>query len=251
MRLLLALLFVWPGGAQEAASPGQSVYTANCVFCHGPGARGGSQGGPDLAKSPIVRGDSEGAELAAFLNVGRPEKGMPAFHLPLPQLKNLAAYLHSVVAASEGRPQFGEEILVGNAAAGKRFFESDGRCTQCHAVDKDLKGIGSRYSPLVLQGRLVLPLGKGGYPGFESPDAPRSQVTVTEPGGRSQAGLLLFLSDYYVSFLDSAGQRHTVPREGDTPKVTVKDPLAAHLALQSRLTDQQMHNLTAYLASLK
>ena len=236
---------------QEASSPGQTIYTRNCSFCHGPGARGGSQGGPDLATSPIVRNDTDGQQLGAFLKVGRPAKGMPAFQLSESEVKTLAGFLHSVVRASTASPEFGKDILVGDAAAGKQFFEGAGGCTHCHSAQGDLKGIGAKYPPLVLQGRLVLPRGHGGYPGFEAKDPSKDRVTITFPDGRSQSGTLIFLSDYYVTFVDASGGRHTVSREGATPKVTVEDPLEAHLKLEEHLADREMHDLTAYLASLR
>ena len=254
-RLIIAACFTLCCQAQErpaeATSPGQAIFVANCAFCHGAGARGGAQGGPDLAPSPIVRNDRDGKQLSSFLQVGRPAKGMPAFHLSEPQVKALAGFLHSVVEASARRPSLGSEILVGNAAAGKVFFEGGGHCTQCHSAQGDLKGIGAKYPPLALQGRLVLPKGKGGYPGYEDADPPTARVTITEPNGHAQSGLLLFLSDYYVTFVDQAGERHTLPRSGDVPNIRVEDPLEAHLEMQARLTDREMHDLTAYLASLK
>ncbi len=254
-RVAIAAFFTFcaigQGRAPEAAAPGQALFVANCAFCHGAGARGGSQGGPDLVPSPILRNDVDGKQLSTFLKVGRPDKGMPAFHLTGQQVKALSAFLHSVVAASAAGPSLGSEILVGNASAGKAFFESGGGCTRCHSIERDLKGIGAKYPPLVLQGRLVLPRGKGGYPGFETPEQPSIDVTVTMLDGHAQSGLLLFLSDYYVSFVDAAGNRHTLPRSGDVPKVQVQDPLTAHLELQAKLTGQQMHDLTAYLASVK
>jgi cytochrome c oxidase cbb3-type subunit III len=231
--------------------PGETVYAANCTFCHGPGARGGAQGGPDLATSPIVRGDKDGRQLSAFLNVGRPNKGMPAFHLPDAQVKTLAAFLHQVVEASTQQPDFGKELLVGDATAGKAFFEGGGGCSKCHSVNRDLKHIGSKYPPVVLQGRIVLPRGQGGYPGFEPPEPPTTRVTVTLPDGRTESGMLEFLSDYYVTLVDSSGRRITLPRDGNTPKIVLKDSLEAHLKLQERLTDGQMHDLTAYLASIR
>ena len=40
-------------------------------------------------------------------------------------------------------------------------------------------------------------------------------------------------------------------RNGDVPKVVVTDPLQAHLDRLKKWTDADMHNMTAYLASLK
>jgi cytochrome c oxidase cbb3-type subunit 3 len=104
---------------------------------------------------------------------------------------------------------------------------------------------------VVLQGRIVLPRGQGGYPGFEQPGPSSTRVTVTQPDGRTESGLLEFLSDYYVTLVDSTGRRITLPRDSDTPIIVLEDSLEAHLKLQERLTDRQMHDLTAYLASIR
>ena len=252
-RLLFSLLLLsaFPIGAQESESPGHQVFAANCAFCHGSNARGGAQGGPDLTQSAIVQADQNGRQLGAFLQVGRPDKGMPAFKLSAEKVQALGAFLHATIRAASRQPDLGVEVLVGDAAAGKIFFNGAGNCAHCHSETSDLKGIGSKYSPAVLQGRLVLPIGRGGYPGLSLPEPPRLQVTVTKPATPALSGQLLFLSDYAVTLLDSAGTRHTIPRHGDLPKVVVRDPLQAHLDRQSKLTDAEMHNLTAYLATLK
>ena len=40
-------------------------------------------------------------------------------------------------------------------------------------------------------------------------------------------------------------------RPDDQPPIELKDPLAGHKALLTVLTDKDMHNVTAYLATLK
>ena len=237
-------------GSKQVAA-GRQVFNANCSFCHGAAARGGAQGGPDLTQSKLVRGDAGGEQLGAFLQVGRPARGMPAFHLSEENVLAIAAFLHGAIQASDRHPVLGQEVLVGNAVAGKVFFYGAGHCTKCHSETGDLSGIGSRYPPAVLQGRIVLPIGHGGYPGLSPPDRSTTQVTVKETSGKTLAGTLVFLSDYAVTVMDSAGERHTLARHGDNPKILLQDQLQAHLDLLLLVTDQQMHNLTAYLATLK
>lgn len=230
---------------------GKQMFVSNCSFCHGATARGGAQGGPDLTQSSLVRADENGKQLGAFLKVGRPDKGMPAFNLADAKVQAIAAFLHSTIQSTSRRHNLGTEVLVGDASAGRGFFNAEGHCTGCHSVTGDLKGIGSKYPPAVLQGRLVLPIGHGGYPGLSAEEPARIRVTVTELEGKTLSGLLVFLSDYAVTLVDSAGERHTVPRHGDVPKIVMEDPLQAHLDRLSRLTDKQMHDLNAYLATLK
>jgi cytochrome c oxidase cbb3-type subunit III len=232
-------------------SSGKQIFASNCSFCHGAEARGGAQGGPDLTQSSLVKADENGKQLGAFLKVGRPDKGMPAFNLADEKVRAIAAFLHSAIQSTPRRHSLGTEVLVGDAAAGKAFFNGEGHCAKCHSGEGDLKGIGSKYPPAILQGRLVLPIGHGGYPGLSPSEPPRIRVTVTEPQGKTLSGLLVFLSDYAVTLVDSSGERHTLPRHGNVPKIVMEDPLQAHLDRQSNLTDRQMHDLTAYLATLK
>ncbi len=64
-------------------------------------------------------------------------------------------------------------------------------------------------------------------------------------------GDVLYLSDFHVTLKDASGKRHTISRQGDVPKVDIVDPLHAHVALLRTLSDKAMHDLTAFLATLK
>jgi cytochrome c oxidase cbb3-type subunit III len=237
------------GGAVER---GRRAYTQQCSFCHGADARGGAQGGSDLLQSAIVLEDEGGKQLGQFLKLGRPEKNMPKFDLPRSQVSDLAAFLHSRVGAASGRDRARVSILVGDPKAGAAYFEGPGRCTTCHSSTGDLKGIGSRYDPVMLQGRMVVPRGRGGWPGGGEHDRDKPlRATITPASGPAISGDVVYLSDFYVTVKDATGRRHTVIRRGDVPKVEIVDPLHAHVALLRTLTDKDMHDLTAWLATLK
>lgn len=239
--------------APEAASRGQQTFIQHCGFCHGADARGGAQGGSDLLQSPIVLEDEGGAGLAKFLAVGRPEKNMPKFTLPRQRIAEIAAFLHSrMTAASSSRAK--ADILVGDPKAGAAYFNGAGRCTTCHSVapNGDLARIGSKYDPVMLQGRMVVPRGRGGWPGGDNAGDLSLRATVTLPSGQIVSGDVLYLSDFYITLKDAAGKRHTIGRQGGgAPKVEVVDPLHAHVAQLRTLSDKSIHDLTAYLATLK
>jgi len=74
---------------------------------------------------------------------------------------------------------------------------------------------------------------------------------VTLPTGESFTGPLERIDDFNIAMRDSAGDYHSFTRDGATPKVEVHDPLKAHLDLLSKYTDADIHNLTAYLVTLK
>jgi cytochrome c oxidase cbb3-type subunit 3 len=234
-----------------AVQRGQQAFVLQCAFCHGADARGGAQGGVDLLQAPIVLEDEGGKQLGDFLKVGRPEKNMPKFDLRPRQVSDLAAFLRSRMGAASSR-SFKVSILVGDAKAGADYFNGPGRCTTCHSVTGDLKGIGGKYEPVMLQGRLVVPRGDGGYPGSDGPGQDKPlRATVTPPSGEPISGAVVYLSDFYVTLKDASGKRQTFVRRGDVPKVEIVDPLHAHVALLRSLTDKDMHDLTAYLSTLK
>jgi cytochrome c oxidase cbb3-type subunit III len=232
------------------ARRGEQVYGQHCAFCHGADARGGAQGGADLLLSPIVLEDENGVGLGKFLAVGRPDKNMPKFSLPRARVAEIAAFLHGRVSAAASG-DFKVDILVGDPKAGEAYFHGAGGCTSCHAVTGDLAHIGRKYDPVMLQGRMILPRGRGGYPGGENERDLPLRATVTLASGEVVTGDVLYVSDFQLTVKDGSGKRHTFTRRGDDPKVAIVDPLHAHLALLRTLSDASMHDLTAYLATLK
>ena len=239
-----------------AVERGQKLLVDQCGFCHGANARGGS-GGPDLTRSTLVQADEGGKQLGEFLAMGRPDKGMPKFDIPPAEVSDLASFLHSAIYQNSNRRLYKIlDIVVGDAKAGEAYFNGAGRCNSCHSPSKDLKGVGAKYQPATLQGRLLLPRGRERAPG--SPPVPLYAdptgltVTVTPPSGEPVSGGLVRLTDFEVTLYDAGGGRmRSWLRNGDTPKVVVIDPLQAHMDHLTKWTDADMHNMTAYLASLK
>jgi mono/diheme cytochrome c family protein len=251
------------GGAQvdqEAVDRGLQILVQHCGFCHGPTARGGSSG-PDLLRSELVLNDESGKQLGEFLSVGRPDKGMPAVRLSEAQVSDLATYLHAQVAAAANRGSYKIlNILTGDAKAGEAFFSGAGQCARCHSPSGDLAGVGAKYDPVTLQERILMPRGRGAGrgdgrggrgAGGRGGGGPVVTVSVTLPSGESYSGALLRLTDFDVMLRDDAGQTRSWLRSGDAPRVVVTDPLQAHADMLTRWTDGDMHNVTAYLASLK
>ena len=246
-----------PGFDPAAVERGQQLLTAECGFCHGTNARGGGRG-PDLTRSALVQDDENGKQLGEFLRIGRPDRGMPRFELTDAQVSDLAAYLHSTINLVANRRLYQIlDIVVGDPKAGAALFNGAGRCGTCHSADGDLKGIGSKYDPVTLQGRILMPRasGRGAGPAVATPaylerNAVRAAVTL--PSGQSVSGTLVRLTDFDVTLYDAVtGQQRSWLRNGDVPKVILTDPLQAHVDMWTKWTDADMHNMTAYLASLK
>jgi mono/diheme cytochrome c family protein len=242
---------------QAAVDRGQQLMTQHCGFCHGSNARGAA-GGPDLTRSELVQSDEDGKQLGEFLRVGRPDRGMPKFDLTESQISDLATFLHATIYFAANRRTYKIlDVLVGNPKAGEAYFNGRGRCSSCHSPTGDLKGIGAKYDPATLQVRFLLPRGFPPNPAAGPAPPPYTsrsalQATVTQPSGESFTGAVVRLTDFDVILYDrSTGRMRSWLRNGDTPKVVVTDPLQAHVDLLSAWTDADMHDMTAYLASIK
>ncbi len=76
---------------------------------------------------------------------------------------------------------------------------------------------------------------------------------MTLAGGERFTGRLMRMDEFTVGLTTDAGDYRSFTRRG-TPRVEsvqVEDPLAQHRALWMKLTNQTMHDVTAYLAGLK
>lgn len=239
---------------QMAVDRGSSQFVSQCGFCHGSNARGGSSG-PGLTRSELVQDDEGGRELGAFLRVGRPDKGMPAFQLTPDQVSDIATFLHAAIFLNANRRLYQIlDIIVGDPKAGEAYFAGAGRCATCHSPSGDLKGVGAKYDPVTLQGRMLMPRGGRGagppQPAYLDRNATRA--TITLPSRQTVSGVLVRLTDFDITLYDpQTSQIRSWLRNGDVPKVDVVDPLQAHIDMWTRWTDDDMHNMTAYLASLK
>ena len=239
---------------QAAVDRGKELLVGQCGFCHGSNARGGASG-PDLTRSELVQSDEGGKELGAFLRSGRPDKGMPAFELTAPQTKDLAEFLHATIYLNANRRLYKVlDILVGDPKAGAAYFSGAGKCSTCHSATGDLAGIGRKYEAVALQQKFLQPRGGRGdgppRPAYMDKNA--LKVSVTLPNRQVVRGALVRLTDFDVTFYDAeTSQVRTIVRNGDVPKVDVVDPLQGHVDLWPKVTDADIHNMTAYLVSLK
>jgi cytochrome c oxidase cbb3-type subunit 3 len=226
-----------------AADRGKRVYLQYCVNCHGGQAKG-TEDGPDLIRSVIVLHDKAGSELAPALKKLTNHKG----DLTQAQVRDLSQFLkqrveETVKDRNATRPP---NVLTGNAAAGKAYFEGSGKCGSCHSVTGDFVGIAKKYDPLTLQQRLLFPRSGG----RGTPPVRPTQVTVTPPVGPPVSGSLDRIDDFTVSLRDAMGDYHSWLRTPEV-KVELRDPYATHNQLLEQFTDADIHNLVAYLETLK
>ncbi|HVW84398.1 MAG TPA: c-type cytochrome [Bryobacteraceae bacterium] len=233
-----------------AADRGKKTYIAECITCHGGSARG-TQTGPDLVRSLVVLHDRYGSELGPFLKKGHPTQSTPSANFTQAQVQDLSHFIHQRVGDTlRGSPIFhAQDVLTGDPKAGEAYFNGAGKCNTCHSVKGDLAGIGSKYEPIDMQQKFLFPKPAFGGRGLRS-SGKSVTVTVTPPSGKAVTGVLLQLDDFNVSLRDSDGEYHGFTR---TPalKVKVNDPYEAHAKLLDQITDKNMHDVTAYLETLK
>jgi mono/diheme cytochrome c family protein len=224
-----------------AADRGKATYVAECITCHGARARG-TENGPDLVRSTVVLRDRVGSEIGSFLRKGHPtQSNRPASAFTQAQIADLSHFLKQRFNETLRRsPTYRvQNVLTGDAKAGTAFFNGDGKCGMCHSVSGDLAGIGRKYDPPTLQQRFLFP-----------PRTGPVAVTVTPPDGPAVSGSLVRMDDFDVALRDRSGEYHSFKRTQGL-KVEKRDPYAAHAELLDRYTDKNIHDVVAYLESLK
>ena len=248
VHLLLAAIFAAQAGPTErqrvdnaAADRGKLVYTQYCINCHG-GTVKGTDRGPDLIRSAVVLRDRLGNGIGPAIRKGSEHQAT----LTDAQVVDLSHFLHQRVesTASNRNARGTLNVVTGNAEAGRTYFNGAGKCSTCHSPTGDLAGIATRITPPInLQQRFLFPsLARGGPKQVE--------VTVTPSGGRPVSGALVRMDTFNVSLRDATGEYQTI-RRGPNVKVEVRDPLAMHHELLDQYTDADMHNILAYLETLK
>lgn len=219
---------------------GAALFQQNCAFCHGRDAQGGETG-PDLTQSKLVRKDRTGDEIAKVIHEGRPDNKMPPFNFSTQETRSIIAFIREreaeAVAHPGGRRGVSvEDLQTGSAEAGKRYFEGAGGCAKCHSATGDLAGIASRHEGLELEERMLYPRDT------------KSHVTVTLPSGKAITGTLAYRDEFTVALRDSNGVYRSWPANAVRYKIDA--PVEAHVELFPKYTDDDIHNLMAYLQTL-
>jgi cytochrome c oxidase cbb3-type subunit 3 len=226
------------------AAAGGALFQQNCAFCHGRDAMGG-EAGPDLTRSILVLSDVNGSKIGQVVSEGRTngDKKMPAFRFSGPEISSLAAFIHAHVAAADAmkggrRGVEVSDLQTGNVEAGKRYFNGAGGCAKCHSPTGDLAGVATRYEGLQLEERML-------YPGRTA----RGTVTVTLRNGQKITGSLAYRDEFTIGLKEHDGTYRSWPTEN--VQYTIDSPVEAHVEMFSRYTDDDIHNLMAYIQTLR
>jgi cytochrome c oxidase cbb3-type subunit 3 len=239
---------------------GGKIYAEKCADCHGADARGGklAKTDSDLMRSELVAMDHSGRELPGFLAVGRPDKNMPAFTFSHDEGVDLATWLHYQITVTVARQDYQRHnVFSGDAKAGEAYFNgSVGKCSTCHSVTGDLKGIGQKTNndagnvQAAILGGTAAGGGRGGRGGGRGGGGGGGgnvTATVTLQNGEKFTGTPMIVGDFLVEIRLPSGDTKSWIKNGDWPKVTTVNKLQPHIDLMQKYTDDDIHNLAAYL----
>jgi cytochrome c oxidase cbb3-type subunit 3 len=227
----------------EQVEAGRTRFASQCGFCHGRDA-GGGEGGPDLTRSELVAADVRGDRIAPVVRNGR--QTMPGFALSDSDMAAIVAFIHDQKTQADsavgGRRSVDlADLQTGNAAAGKRYFDS--ACSRCHSATGDLAGVATRLQGLPLLQRML-------YPGGALRDPKRvAEVTVTLSSGQIVSGRLTYRDEFTIALTDASGWYRSWPTK--QVRFTVDDPRQGHVEQLGKYTDADMHDVLAYLQTLR
>lgn len=263
---------------KTAEEQGKTLWSANCITCHGTQARG-TDSGPNLIRSEVVNYDRGaavvGSVLGPFLKKGHPtQSGKPSNSFTDAEISALANFLREQVNETmRGSPTYivlPQNLLTGDPKIGETDFAEFG-CTKCHNdTARSLSGIASRINnPQTLQALVLYPVagrgfgggrGRGGRgaetapvsepTGPKPPDPLAIAVKITPTSGAAISGALVDEDAFFITYSDATGVQYTI-RKTPGLKIERTNPLQWHADFADRITDEQMHDLTAYLWSLK
>ncbi|HVW11891.1 MAG TPA: cytochrome c [Bryobacteraceae bacterium] len=237
--------WAWPGPPDpQSVERGKAVFARQCASCHAGNAAGTSKGA-NLMRSTLVRHDADGSALRSLIETGKSHGKVPSIRMSAGDANDVVAYIEWAVQnydrTSAGAPPQSyplSKLLIGNAEGGKAFFNGEGGCAKCHSPTGDLAGIASKYSPIELQSRFLMPRSRTPV-----------TATVTTASGEKVSGRVLVINNFDVSIQDAAGK--TLKWAADSVKVELHDPIEAHRDLLPKYTDADVHNMFAYLVTLK
>lgn len=229
---------------------GESRFMSQCGFCHGRDAQGG-ESGPDLTRSLLVASDVRGDKLTPLILAGRPAAGMPAFSLPSADIAAIVAFIHDAKTRAESekgnrRSVDVEDLQTGDAEAGKQYFSGAGGCAKCHSLSGPFASVGARFQGLALMQRMLYPRNR--TPGASPALLPATVVTTT--AGQTISGRLAYRDEFTITIVDANEWSHSIP-VATVKKIEGDDPLREHAEQLGRYTEKEMHDVFAYLQTLK
>ena len=245
-----------PPGDPEVIKRGNGLYGVNCRACHGTDLRGGDQGGPNLLRSQLVLNDQDGELILPVVQHGRQNPGMPVMPpLPIPP--------DDVKAIADLHPQRDGQRAGSGRASRRPAGRAEHRRRRRQGGSGLLRRRNARRAtrrPTCRASRRACRIrwrsrttGSAAAADGAAAGAPPTPVTaiVVDASGQKTEGRLIRLDDFSVVVALADGTSRSFRRDGDVPKVEVRDPREAHRKLLPTYADKDIHDVTAYLVTLK
>ena len=250
--------FIRPLASQDVLLRGKTLYDAQLrqLPCGGYARRDGQ------GQQPVALGRRDGRP-ARRTHHRQPRQTQSAVTLVEADGVAASEYIHSVLAtmgaqgSPPGRNPVGLQlnVLAGDRAGGQDLFRRALRELPFDHRRPEGYRLEVRRSPPALQNAWVAGSGGGGGRGGGGRGGGRRRkATVTLQNGQKLEGTLVREDDFLVVLTLPDGTRRYMPIENGWPKVDVADPQAAHKKMVLELDDphnKNMHDVTAYLATLK
>jgi cytochrome c oxidase cbb3-type subunit 3 len=219
---------------------GQKLFQVQCALCHGPKGEGGR--GPTLAKPKLTRAPNDAA-LVKVIEDGIRGTEMPgAGAMSDREMRQTAAYVRSL-------GMLVQKPVPGDPRLGAAIYNSKGNCAGCHAIrgeggigGPDLSTIGDSRSAAYLRESIV-------DPGAAVPDG-YLLVTVTSNSGQSLTGVRLNEDSFSIQLRNDTGRTFSLWKK-DVAKIERHPGKSPMPSYKSQLSDGELTDLVAYLASLK
>ena len=219
---------------------GAKLFENHCGRCHGPKGEGGR--GPMLSRAKLSRAPDD-ATLVKVIEDGIRGTEMPgAGSMTEREMRQTAAYVRSLGKVAPKPPP-------GDPARGAEIYRGKGACASCHSLKgeggisgPDLAGIGGTRSAGYLHQALV------------DPEAALPEgyllVKVATKGGENVTGIRVDEDSFSLQLRDNSGRSHSFWKSeiAQAEKQRGKSPMPSY---KGRLSDDEVTDLVAYLASLK
>ena len=243
-----------PPGDPALIERGKTLYSSICSACHGVDARGGQLGGPNLLRSQLVLNDQAGELILPVVKADAPNAGCRPFRCRTRTSRRSRSISIASRPPVVARRAAGERGSVARRAGRRRGCRAEVFRRQLRELSlADWRSPGARDArPRREDAADRLGRGDGRRRRARRPRAAdsRSPRATTLPSGEKVEGRLVQIDHFLVTVVQADNTLRSVNRD-DKTKVEITDPLAAHKAMLSTLTDKDMHDVTAFLATLK